>query len=86
MDEEDDISIIYEYCIQCDLDKQPGSNHCELCELCIDEYDHHCPWIGKCIGKGNKFFFNLFLAGLLAVITYTSASLLICIEVFLNKL
>lgn len=23
--------------------------------------DHHCEWIGKCIGKGNLGYFNLFI-------------------------
>lgn len=27
--------------------------HCHECEICVQGYDHHCPWIGKCIGKGN---------------------------------
>ncbi|KAF4318132.1 hypothetical protein BBO99_00007475 [Phytophthora kernoviae] len=23
-------------------------------------YDHHCPWMGKCIGKGNMYAFKMF--------------------------
>jgi hypothetical protein len=28
--------------------------------VCIAGLDHHCPWIGKCIGKGNMHQFAWF--------------------------
>ena len=27
--------------------------HCYDCGVCIEGHDHHCPWMGKCIGKKN---------------------------------
>ena len=27
--------------------------HCEDCEVCIEQYDHHCVFFSKCIGGGN---------------------------------
>ena len=40
---------------------QPATaTHCEDCNACIDELDHHCPWMGKCIGKGNIAYFRRF--------------------------
>ena len=36
--------------------------HCFECEVCIEGYDHHCPWVTKCIGKGNIKFFYVFVA------------------------
>ena len=43
------------YCDKCKkyynrLDKV---EHCNLCKVCIIKYDHHCVWVGKCIGKNN---------------------------------
>lgn len=35
--------------------------HCYDCGVCIENYDHHCPWVGKCIGKGNRNYFNMFI-------------------------
>lgn len=30
------------------------SGHCFTCGYCIEGMDHHCPWMGQCIGKRNK--------------------------------
>ena len=35
--------------------------HCAFCNICVMKQDHHCPWIGKCIGKYTKIPFYLFL-------------------------
>ena len=35
--------------------------HCKICNVCIMEMGYHCFWIGKCIGKKNKFYFYCFL-------------------------
>ena len=28
-------------------------DHCDDCDVCIDNYDHHCVFFSKCIGGGN---------------------------------
>jgi len=35
--------------------------HCRYCNLCIEKYDHHCNFVGKCIGKNNSTIFRLWL-------------------------
>ncbi len=30
--------------------------------MCVIGLDHHCPWVGKCIGKENIWAFYGFLA------------------------
>ena len=45
----------YQICRRCNflIDKSLKIIHCDICNLCCEYYDHHCPWIGKCIGKYN---------------------------------
>ena len=38
--------------------------HCNICEVCVENFDHHCPFATKCIGNGNKINFTLFLISL----------------------
>ena len=49
----------YDFCYKCNLitPKELNITHCDKCDICILKYDHHCNWIGKCIGKGNIIFF-----------------------------
>ena len=69
----------YKFCPECkfyyDLTKKV--NHCFDCGICIEGYDHHCPWTSKCIGKNNLFSFYFFMTGILlnfgfAIICITS--------------
>lgn len=38
------------------------AEHCERCDVCFEDIDHHCPWMNKCVAKGNLTEFYLFLA------------------------
>jgi hypothetical protein len=45
----------YQICRKCNflIDKSLKIVHCDICNVCCEYYDHHCQWIGKCIGKNN---------------------------------
>lgn len=51
------------YCDKCEIWHKPSSNtiHCEICDICIEGYTHHCFWTGHCIGNNNKKNFYFFL-------------------------
>lgn len=48
------------FCDICSIHRPHTAIHCMDCNCCIDEMDHHCPWMGKCIGKKNMKWFILF--------------------------
>ncbi|KAJ7092426.1 DHHC palmitoyltransferase-domain-containing protein [Mycena belliarum] len=66
----------HRWCSRCAIVKPYRAHHCRVCGTCILKFDHHCPWIGQCVGARNhKFFLNFALAT--AVFTlYTFGSLL----------
>ena len=51
------------YCDKCEIWYKLSSStiHCEICDICIEGYTHHCTWTGHCIGGDNKKYFYLFL-------------------------
>ena len=57
----------YKFCPECkfyyDINKKV--NHCFDCGICIEGYDHHCPWVSKCIGRKNLYSFYFFMTGIL---------------------
>jgi hypothetical protein len=35
--------------------------HCWDCGYCVGRFDHHCPWLGVCIGQDNHPFFLVYI-------------------------
>ena len=56
---------IEEFCPMCLVKNQFRSKHCLICEKCVEEFDHHCFWVGNCIGKNNYTLFFIFLVFIL---------------------
>ena len=67
----------YKYCNECKIwvSNQPTTEHCFECNICVEGYDHHCPWTGKCIGKRNICFFYIFITSILFSFAYFVFSL-----------
>ncbi|CAL9079197.1 unnamed protein product [Musa textilis] len=41
------------YCDKCSSYKPPRAHHCRVCRRCVLKMDHHCVWIGNCVGYAN---------------------------------
>ena len=52
---------IENFCPYCLVKKTYRSLHCLICQKCVDEFDHHCFWVGNCVGKNNYTLFFIFL-------------------------
>ena len=77
----------FQICRKCNIliDKSLKIIHCDICNICCEFYDHHCPWVGKCIGKNNIFSFKIFIFSNIIYIFYDLILLFIFILTKFNK-
>lgn len=50
-------------CVYDEVLKSETSFHCQICNSCVELFDHHCPYINNCLGARNHKYFLVFLIG-----------------------
>ena len=43
------------------------------CNCCVRKFDHHCPWVGTCVGERNYKYFTMFVYALSVYGLYCAA-------------
>ncbi|TYJ47516.1 hypothetical protein E1A91_A02G195300v1 [Gossypium mustelinum] len=48
-------------CSYCNVEQPPRAKHCHDCDKCVLQFDHHCVWLGSCVGQDNhcKFWWYI---------------------------
>ena len=81
------LDIRNKFCYECMRPTPKRGYHCDICHVCIEQYDHHCTWINNCVGKrniGRFIFFLVFLILSLLYVGLVSVMSMVCL--FMNNL
>jgi hypothetical protein len=49
------------FCVLCLRSRPPQARHCHDCGVCVQRFDHHCPFVANDVAANNHRVFNLFL-------------------------
>lgn len=55
------VDCLGRFCDDCATSRPLRSKHCRLCKRCVRTHNHHCVFIGKCIGEGNLWLFSVYI-------------------------
>ena len=78
------------FCQTCRIFRPARTLHCGRCSTCVLEFDHHCNWLGTCLGRRNYrsfywfvnylFFLSLWLVVLIGMLNWRVTGIINLIE------
>jgi palmitoyltransferase len=60
-EEAKDFEFSSRFCLVCNVDQPVRARHCHSCKKCVYRWDHHCTWLGNCIGEKNHLAYFFYL-------------------------
>ncbi|XP_076723114.1 serine/threonine-protein kinase PAK 2-like [Callospermophilus lateralis] len=70
------------WCPTCYFHRLPRTFHCERCDICVEELDHHCRWVNNCVGHRN---IRLYLLLLVSLCLYLGTVLATCVVFIIRR-
>jgi len=80
------VSVPLKWCHTCRIWRPPRASHCSECNVCVERFDHHCPWMGQCIGRRNYRFFIGFVVSVCSLCIYIASFALLAFINVMNAL
>ena len=70
------------FCETCMILRPKSCSHCNICNNCVHGFDHHCIWLGTCVGIRN---YPEFLAFIVSIILLSSHVIITsCIRLYMK--
>jgi len=65
------------WCESCNIFRPSKASHCNECNICVVGFDHHCRWMGCCVGQRNyaQFWWLVIFQIVTAAFTLTTCIL-----------
>ncbi|KAI8998372.1 DHHC palmitoyltransferase-domain-containing protein [Gaertneriomyces semiglobifer] len=73
------------WCNICCVNVKHGTKHCKMCNKCVEGFDHHCVWLGNCIGRRNYRWFYAFVGLTVILCTWFGGTALYGFGIYFSK-